>query len=167
VAGLSPGGPAEKAGVQRGDVILALNGKNVSDSSDLSLRISEMAPGDVAHLNVFRNGHAQQIGVTLGTLPQSSQAAAPSAGAGAALPGVTVQDLNSSLAQQLRLPPGTKGVVVTSVDPGSSADMAGVKRGDVILQVDRTPVQNVQDYSKALAGKANQPVLLLISRGGA
>jgi serine protease Do len=166
VAGLSPGGPAEKAGVQRGDVILALNGKNVADSSELSLRISEMAPGDVAHLNVFRNGHTQQIGVKLGTLPQSAQAAMPSPGTGTALPGVTVQDLNSGLAQQLRLPPGTKGVVVTSVDPGSAADMAGVKRGDVILQVDHTAVQNVQDYNKALAGKADQPVLLLISRGG-
>ena len=168
VADVSPGGPADKAGVQRGDVILALNGKEVTDSSELSLRISEMAPGNVAHLNVFRSGHNRQIGVTLGTLPQNGGQGAPPAGSGAgtALPGVTVQNLSSDLAQQLRLPPGTKGVVVTSVDPGSPADMADVKRGDVIMQVDHIPVQNVQEYAKALAGRADQPVLLLISRGG-
>ena len=168
VASISPGGPAQKAGVQRGDVILALNGKEVTDSSALSLSISEMAPGDVAHLNVFRNGHAQQIGVALGTLPQNIQSAerAPGSGAGIALPGVTVQDLTSGLAQQLRVPQGTKGVVVTSVDPTSPAAMADLKRGDVILQVDHRPVQNVQDYNKAIAGMADQAVLLLISRGG-
>lgn len=168
VASVSPGGPAQKAGLQRGDVILALNGKEVADSSSLSLSISEMAPGDVAHLNVFRNGHTQQIGVALGTLPQNAQSAeqAPGSGAGIALPGVTVQDLTSGLAQQLRLPQGTKGVVVTSVDPTSPAAMADVKRGDVILQVDHRPVQNVQEYNKALAGMADQAVLLLISRGG-
>jgi serine protease Do len=168
VANVSPGGPAEKAGVKRGDIILALNGKDVTDSSDLSLRISEMAPGNVAHLKVFRNRQPQQIDVKLGTLPQNATPGtpAPGAGGGAALPGVTVQNLTSGLAQQLGLPPGSKGVVVTSVDPTSAAAMAGVQRSDVILQVDHMPVQNVQDYNKALAGKANQPVLLLISRGG-
>ncbi|MGH9591297.1 MAG: Do family serine endopeptidase [Terracidiphilus sp.] len=168
VANVSPGGPADKAGVQRGDVILALDDKEVTDSSELSLRISEMAPGNVAHLKVFRSGQTQQIGVTLGTLPQNgrSGAPAPGSGAGTALPGVTVQNLTGALAQQLRLPPGTKGVVVISVDRGSPADVADVKRGDVILQVDHIPVQSVQDYNKALAGKADQPVLLLISRGG-
>lgn len=168
VASVGPGSPADKAGVKRGDVILALNGKDVTDSSDLSLRISEMAPGDVAHLKVFRDRQAQQINVKLGTLPQNAtpSAPAPGAGGGAALPGLTVQNLTDSLAHQLGLPPGAKGVVVTSVDPTSPAAMAGVQRSDVILQVDHTPVQNVQDYNKALSGKVNQPVLLLISRGG-
>jgi serine protease Do len=168
VAGVTPGGPADKGGIKRGDVILKLNGKDASDASDLSLRISEMSPGDVAHLSVFRDGHTQQIAVKLGTFPQNGQAVtqAPGSGMGAALPGVTVKNLTSDLGQQLGLPPGSKGVVVASVDPTSPAAMADVQRGDVILQVDHMPVQNVQDYNKALAGKSNQPVLLLISRGG-
>jgi serine protease Do len=170
VASVGPGGPADKAGVKRGDIILGLDNKDVIDASDLSLRISEMAPGNMAQLKIFRDGHNQQIGVKLGTYPQAGTSGAPAPGsggsAGEALPGLTVQNLTDGLAQQLGLPPGTKGVVVTAVDPTSPAAQAEVQRGDVILQVDHTPVQNVQDYNKALAGKANQPVLLLISRGG-
>ena len=168
IASVAPGGPAAKAGLKSGDVVLKLNGKDVVDMSDLSLRISEMAPGEVANMLIFRDGKTQQIGVTLGTLPETSQpgAPAPGSGGGTALPGLTVQELNSGNAQQFGMPPGSKGVVVTNVDPTSSAAAAGVQRGDVILQVDHLPVQNVQQYNKALAGKANQPVLLLISRGG-
>jgi serine protease Do len=168
VANVTPGGPADKAGIKSGDIILALNGKSVTDASDLSLRISELAPGDVANLDIHRDGKYQQIGVKLGTFPDNGQPAAhsPGPGAGNALPGLTVQNLTSGLAQQLGLPPGSKGVVVTSVDPTSSAAMAGVQHGDVILQVDHTPVTDVQDFNRALSGKANQPVLLLISRGG-
>ncbi len=166
VASVSPGGPANKAGVQRGDIILGLNGKGVTDASDLSLRVSEMTPGETARLSVYRNGHTQQIGVKLGVFPQNGQMAVGGQGSGAALPGLSVQDLNSGLAQQLGLPPGTKGVVVTSVDPSSAAAIAGVQHGDVILQVDHMTVDNVQEYNKAIAGKSNQPVLLLISRGG-
>lgn len=168
VASVSPGGPADKAGIKRGDIIMALDGKEVNDASDLSLRISQTTPGEVANLNVFRNGHTQQIGVKLGTFPQTEQSAAPTpgSGAGVALPGVNVQNLTGDLAKQLGLPPGSKGVVVTNVDPTSPAAMAQLQRGDVILQVDHMPVQSVQDYNKALAGKAGQPVLLLVSRGG-
>jgi serine protease Do len=168
IANVTPGGPADKAGVKRGDIILGLNGHDVTDASDLSLRISLMAPGDMAQLNIVRDGHKQQIGVKLGTFPQGTQLAAngQGSGAGTALPGLTVQNLTSGMAQQLGLPPGSKGVVVTSVDPTSDAAMAGIQHGDVILQVDHTPVTSVQDYNKAIAGKANQPVLLLISRGG-
>lgn len=168
IANVSPGGPADKAGVKRGDIVLGLNGHDVTDASDLSLRISELAPGDVAKLTIVRNGQKQQIGVKLGAFPQGAQPAAngKAPGAGNALPGLTVQNLTSGLAQQLGLPPGSKGVVVTSVDPTSAAAMAGIQHGDVILQVDHTPITSVMDYNKALAGKANQPVLLLISRGG-
>lgn len=168
VASVETGGPADKSGIKRGDIILALNGKAVADESDLSLRISELAPGDVAQLKVFRDGKYEQISAKLGTLPPDGTAGtpAPGSGGGAALPGLSVQNLTSSLADQLGLPPGSKGVVVTAVDPTSPAAQADVRRGDVILQVDHVPVQNVEEYNKALAGKANQPILLLISRGG-
>ncbi len=166
VADVNPKGPAAKAGVKRGDIILKLNGRNVVGSSDLSLHISEMAPGSVAHLDVYRNGKSQEISVKLGTFPESGQPGSAVQGSGVALPGLQVQNLTSALAQQLGLPQGSKGVVVMHVDPTSGAAQAGVQRGDVIEEVDHMPVENVQQYNKALAGRAGQPVLLLISRGG-
>ena len=166
VADVNPGGPAAKAGLKRGDIILKLNGEDVTGSSDLSLRISEMAPGSVAHLEVFRNKHLQPVNVTLGTYPDSGQPGSAIQGAGAALQGMQVENLTSSLAQQLGLPAGSKGVVVTQVDPTSAAGQAGIQRGDVIEEVDHQPVENVQQYNQTVAGRANQPVLLLISRGG-
>ena len=166
VADVVPGGPAAGSGLRRGDIILELDGKKVTDSSDLSLRISELAPGQEAHMQVFREGKMQQFNIKLGTLPESGQPGAPGQGGGAALRGLAVQDLTDTLAQQLGLPPGAKGVVVTRVDPTSGAAAAGLQRGDVILEVNHQQIQNVQEYQKAIAGKANQPILLLISRGG-
>jgi serine protease Do len=167
VGDVTPGGPGAKAGLQRGDIVQQLNGKPVSDASDLSVRISEMAPGAVAHLQVFRNGHQQQVDVTLGEYPEKGQPGGqPSQGAGAALQGVDVQNLTNDLAQQLNLPPGTTGVVVTQVDPNSAAAAAGIQQGDVIQEVNRKPVHTVQEFHQALAGAANQPILLLVNHGG-
>ena len=163
----TPGGPADKAGLQRGDIILELNGASVSGPDDLSLRISEMSPGSVAHLQIFRNGRTQQVNVTLGVFPESGQPGHPVAGAASALQGLQVENLTPGLAQQLGLPSALTGVVVTGVDPSSAAAAAGIQHGDVIEEVDRKPVHNVEEYQRAVAGKANQPVLLLLSRGGA
>ncbi len=166
IGDVTPGGPAAKAGLERGDIILELNGNSVSGPDDLSLRISEIPPGSVAHLKVYRNGHTQEIDVTLGTYPESEQPGAPVEGGGASLQGMHVENLTPDIAQQLGLPSGTAGVVVADVDPSSPAAAAGVKHGDVIEEVDRKPVHNVGEYRQALAGRANQPVLLLINRGG-
>ena len=166
VGDVTPGGPADKAGLKRGDIVLALNGDSVSGPDDLSLRIAEMAPGSVAHLTVYRDGHQQQINVTLGTFPENGQPGQPEAGVGAALQGMHVQNLTPDILQQLGLPAGTSGVVVTQVDPSSSAAAAGIQHGDVIEEVDRKPVHNLQEYQQALQGRANQPILLLINRGG-
>jgi serine protease Do len=117
-------------------------------------------------MQVFREGKMQQFNIKLGTLPESGQPGAPGQGGGAALRGLAVQDLTDTLAQQFGLPPGAKGVVITRVDPTSGAAVAGLQRGDVILEVNHQQIQNVQEYQKAIAGKANQPILLLISRGG-
>jgi serine protease Do len=125
-----------------------------------------MAPGSVAHLDVYRNGKTQEIDVTLGTYPESGQPGAPAEGAEAALQGLHVENLTPEIAQQLGLPPGTAGVVVTDVDQSSAAAAAGIQHGDVIEEVNRKPVHNIEEFRLALAGRANQPVLLLIDRGG-
>jgi serine protease Do len=166
IGDVTPGGPAEKAGLQRGDIVLKLNGSDVTGPDEFSLRISEMAPGSVAHLEVYRSGKSQEMNVVLGTYPETGQPGAPAQGGGAALQGLHVENLIPGIAQQLGLPAGTTGVVVTDVDQSSAAAAAGIQHGDVIEEVNRKPVHNIDDFRQALAGRANQPVLLLINRGG-
>ena len=166
VADVQSGSPAQKAGVKRGDIILKLNGQAVSGMSDLSLRVSEMSPGSIAHLQIFRNGHTMDINVKLGTFPANGVIASSGPRSGVGLPGLTVQNLTGTYDQQLGLPQGTKGVVATQVNPTSSAAAAGIQRGDVIEEIDHRPVDNVKEYNQAVAGKGNQPILVLLNRGG-
>jgi serine protease Do len=168
ISDVSPNGPASKAGIERGDIILELNGQSVSGPDDLSVRISEMAPGSVAHLQVFRNGQTRDVDVTLAEYPEHGQAGQPgtSGAQGTALKGLQVQDLTPALAQQLGVPTATTGVVVTGVDPSSAAAAADIERGDIIQEVNHKPVRNMEEYQQALAGTGNQPVLVLLNRGG-
>lgn len=167
VGDVAPNSPGAKAGLQRGDVVLQLNGTPVSGSDDLSLRISQMAPGAVAHLQVYRSGHTQNVDVTLDEYPEKNQPSQPSESGGAALNGLQVQNLSGDIRQQLGLPSAVTGVVVTAVDPGSPAAAAGIQEGDVVQEVDRKPVHSVDEYQRAIAGTQNQPVLLLINQKGA
>jgi serine protease Do len=166
VGDVTSNGPAAKSGLQRGDIVLKLNGTPVTGPDDLSLRVSEMAPGSVAHMQVYRNGQTQELNVTLGEYPENGQPGPATPGAAPALKGLQVQNLTPSITQQLGLPAGTFGVVVTNVDSDSSSAEAGIKQGDVIQEVNHKPVHNVDEFEHAVAGLANQPVLLLVDRGG-
>ncbi|MFZ0211930.1 MAG: Do family serine endopeptidase [Candidatus Acidiferrales bacterium] len=168
---VTPGSPAEKAGIKRGDIILALNGESITGSGELTAQIVNSAPGTTMHLKVFRDGKTFEVPVTLAvgapeqadiTGGQSAQPAEPSDNGGKALSGVRVEGLTSDIAQQLGVPMSTKGVVVDSVDQSSDAADAGLQRGDVIQEVNRKPVTNVEEFRSALAGTDNQPVLLLV-----
>lgn len=158
--------PAAKAGLKRGDVIVALNGQPVSSDRDLRLHISQTAPGTTVKLGVSRDGKTQDFNVTLGELPEKvAQAEGNNESAPGGLQGVEVQNLTPDLAQQLQLPAGTKGVVVSEVDPSSPA--AGeLNRGDVIQEVNHKSVSSVGEFKQAIAAAGNQPVLLLVNRGG-
>ena len=166
VGDVSPDSPAAKAGIERGDVVLELNGQTVNGPDDLSVHISQMAPGALAHLKVFRNGQTRDVHVTLGELTEKLQAAGATAGAPAALSGLQVQNLTPDLARQLGLPPSKTGLVVTSVDPSSAAAAAGLTPGDIIQEVNREAVRNVNEYQQAIASSGNQPILLLVERAG-
>ncbi|HTV82026.1 MAG TPA: Do family serine endopeptidase [Acidobacteriaceae bacterium] len=164
---VSPDGPAAKAGLERGDIIEDLNGHPILDGEELSVEISEMAPGSVAHLTVFRNGQTIQKDVTLGTFPTMGKGeAANGAAPGAALKGLAVQSLTPSLRQQLNLPSGIEGVVVSNVDPNSAAAAADVQQGDVIEEVNRRPVHSMDEYQAAASSIGDQPALLLLYRNG-
>lgn len=159
--------PGSRAGLKRGDVVTELNGEPVKDAGQLRLRISQTAPGTSVKLQIWRDGKTQDVNVTLGELPEKMAAAGGgSESGGGALEGVEVQELTPDIAQQLNLAPGTRGVVVSSVDPSSAAAAAGLDRGDVIQEVNHKRVTNMQEYKEALAGAGNQPVLLLINQNG-
>jgi serine protease Do len=168
VSGLKPDAPAAKAGLRDGDVILELNGQPVESANDLRLRISQSTPGTSVKLLVSRDGKTQNMNVTLGELPPDKTAEeTPGESSGSdGLEGVNVQDVTPDALQELQLPAGTRGVVVTSVDPSSSAAEAGLDRGFVIQEVNRKPVHNVSEYKQALASAGKQSVLLLVAAPG-
>src|SRR5579864_5104987 len=174
VVEVTEGSPAEKSGIQRGDIILDVNGKPVTDSNDLRMTISMMAPDSDANLKVFRNGSDKDVSVKLSPMPAELGAKNRSGdnseengdgSASSALSGVSVENLDAQAANQLGLSPNTKGVVVTKVDPSSEAAEAGLRRGDVIQEVNRQPVRNTAEFERAIHSSNGKP-LLLVNRNG-
>jgi len=166
VSDVEPGSPAQKGGLEKGDIIVALNGKPVTDDSQLRMNISMMAPGTTADLKVFRNGSERDLSIKLGELPADKErASAEPMNPQGGLEGVTVDNINPDTAEQLRLPAGTKGVVVTGIDPSSPLADSGLQQGDVIQQVNHQTVTNVNDFDRAVQ-KAGKNPLLLVNRQG-
>jgi serine protease Do len=169
VADVSAGSPAQKSGLERGDIILDVNGKPVADSNALRMTISMMAPDSDTKLKVLRNGSEREIAVKLSAMPTERAAAnseeKSNSSASSALSGVSVEDLDAQSANELGLSPNTKGVVVTNVDPSSEAAEAGLRRGDVIQEVNRQPVKNTSDFERAMHS-SNAKALLLVDRNG-
>jgi len=166
ISDVSPNSPASKAGLQTGDIVLELNGQAVNGPDDLSVHISQMAPGSVAHLELFRNGQSKNVDVTLGESPEKTPVAENNEETPTGLKGMQVQNLTPEISRQLKLPSSITGVVVTEVEPSSAAEAAGLQRGDVIQEVNRKPVHDVNQLRQALSGTGSQSVLLLVNRGG-
>jgi serine protease Do len=169
VGDVTPKGPAKDAGVQRGDVITAINGKTVNDSNELRNTISMMQPGQTVKLTINRNGSTKDIDVKLGELPLSKEEAAngsDNSSSKESMKGITVETLDSDTAQQLQLPESTKGVVVTGVDPSSPAADAGLRKGDVIQEVNHQPVKSASEFNAAMSKAEKSGTLLLVNRGG-
>ena len=167
VGDVSPNSPAQAAGIERGDIILDVNGKPVSDSNQLRMSISMMQPGTTLNLKTLRNGTERSASVKLAEMPTETAKAnsGDTGGSTKALEGVEVANLNSDIAQQLDLPASTKGVVVTGIDPASKMADSGLQKGDVIQQVNKQPVSNVSQFESAVRKAGDQP-LLLVNRGG-
>jgi len=166
IAELESDTPAARAGLKRGDVILAVNGQDVTSANDLRLRISQTPPGTNVKLQISRDGKIQDVNVALGELPEKAQKSGPAEGESGGLEGVEVQSLTPDLAEQLQLQPGTRGVVVTSVDPASQAAAAGLGRGDVIQEVNHKPVSSIEDFRRAVSAAGKGSILLLVNHQG-
>jgi len=162
VAEPQTGGPAAKAGVEAGDVITAVNGKDISDSRDLARTISGMSPGAAVHITVIRKGHEKTFDMTAGTLPDQREAnAVPEAPRQS---GYNIPELGISVTAQH----GRNGVAVTKVDPDGSAADRGVKNGDVILEAAGRKVATAVELRNAIdAGQKSgrHSVLLHVKSG--
>jgi serine protease Do len=168
VGDVSSNSPAQAAGIQRGDIILQINGKPVSDSNQLRMSVSMMQPGTELKLKTLRNGTERNATVKLAEMPTESAKADTSnddQGGTKALEGVEVSNLNAGIARQLNIPSSTKGVVVTDIDPASKMADSGLQKGDVIQEVNHQAVSNVSEFQSAIRKAGSEP-LLLVNREG-
>jgi serine protease Do len=169
VAGVTSGGPADKAGIKQGDIIIAFDGKKITDSTDLRNMVAATAPGTSVKLTLLRDGREMDVTAVLAERPANPGAQAPRREepkeSTSQKLGLSVQTLTPDLAQQLGYK-GQSGVVVSNVVPGSSADDAGLQSGDLIKEFNQIPVRTVQDFEKELRSMGKGDVAaLLVERG--
>lgn len=150
IAAVTPNGPAATAGLQNGDVIVEFNGQPVQDASQLKLRVAEAGPGTTVPVVVMRNGEKKTVNVTLRDEPNKEIASAnqPNNENGAAkdvLQGVSVSNLNPDVRSQLNIPGDVQGALITQVNPLSASYEAGLRSGDVILDINQHAVKDAQD----------------------
>jgi Do/DeqQ family serine protease len=169
VSSVQAGSPAERAGIRRGDVIVAFNGSPVTDSNSLRNQVARTQPGADVTLTISRDNREQQVRVSLGELPAERMTASSegsSDGNDTGKLGIRVEPLTPALADRLNLRGGAQGLVVTDVDPVGPAANAGIRENDVIEEVNRQPVRSVADLQPAIQRSGSKPSLLLINRGG-
>jgi serine protease Do len=166
VGDVTPNSPAQESGVHRGDILLDVNGKPVASANELRNTISMMEPGTSIKLKVLRDGSEHEISVKLGEMPTETAAVQPGNGdSSKALEGIEVANLTPGVADKLGLPSSSTGVVVTSVDPSSKIADSGLRKGDVIQEVNHESVKNVSEFQSALKKGGSDP-LLLVNRQG-
>jgi len=161
--------PAAKAGVKPGDVIVRYDGREVESTTHLRNMVAATAPGTEAKLVVIRNGKEETLTVTVVKLTPEKMAAGTPSEEGGVLSklGMAVQTLTPDLAKQFGAQ-GAEGAVITDVQEGSPASLAGLQPGDVIVEADRQKVTSADDLQEALGkAKDKDTVLLLIKRKGA
>jgi serine protease Do len=163
VAQVASGGPAEKAGIERGDVILGFDGKEIAESKDLPRIVASTPVGKTVTVKLLRNGKAMDRQVKMGEMEEKIDFSKLHSSHKTL--GIEVQNLTPEIAKQLGVKKDA-GIVVTQVEPGSPAEEAGIQTGDVIKQVNRKPVRDVEDFVQKVEKASDKDrVLLLIQRG--
>lgn len=181
ISQVTPGGPAEKSGLKMGDVVTGIDGKTVKNADDLTMNVISHSPGSTVSLDVMRDGKPVKLSVTLGQRPNTvdwdqkkqgdndngdDNGSDNSANGGATVRGITVQALTPEVAQQIKVPVGTKGVVVTDVDQSSPAADANLGQGIVIIAVNRQNVTSVSDFKRLMNEAKGKAALLTVNVGG-
>ncbi len=159
--------PAEKAGLQRGDIILEYDGKKIEEPNILRNMVANNLPGEEHTAMVMRDGKTKHVTITIGELPSDVQQTVETTDVQNVMKGITVQDMSPEIAKKLRIPDKIKGVIISDIDDSSMA--AGIlAQGDVIQEINRKKVIDTKNYSDFVSKiKKDESVLLLIYRGGA
>ncbi len=166
VAQVQKDSPAEKAGLKEGDVIVEFNGIPVEDAGSFRARVASTKPGTKVKLMVMRNGERKEIEVEIGKRPPEEGVKVEGDTVSSSNLGIMGQTLTPDLAKEFGYE-GQKGVIVTDVEVGSPADRAGLRSGDLIIEVNRKPVTNVNEFNSAIkeTPKDKRGVLLKVKRG--
>jgi len=173
VSSVAPGGPAERAGIKRGDVITAINKQPVSDNNSLRNLVASLGPGATADVTTVRDGREQNFQVALAELPDRQRAESEETssntggGVGNERFGLTVQPLTAEAASRYGLDADDQGLLVTKVDPTGSAATAGIRQGDLIQEVNRQPLKTVTEFAAAIQRSGARPALVLVKRRNA
>jgi serine protease Do len=170
VSDVADGSPAEHGGLKQGDVIIEYQGSAMEDPAALQRAVTGTPVGTKAKVKVLRDGQAKELTIVVGEQPETRKLARAGQDSSAdhALAGIEVQPLDRQTARELGLSEKTKGVVVTAVEPDSTADRAGLTEGDVIQEVNRQPIRSLADFERVTTQlKKDHPVLMLINRRGA
>jgi serine protease Do len=173
IANVTPNGPAAKAGLQTGDTIVSVNGKAVASGDELVSEISVLRPGAVAKIGYVRNGKPGTMDITIADRQKlfATRLGDEEEGGEEAQPqesrlGVNVKDITPDIADRMKLP-NSKGVLVQEVKPGGFGDNVGVSRGDVILEINKQPVNSEADFRKVQSQlKGGQDVVFLVRPRG-
>jgi len=169
ISSVTPGSAADRAGLKQGDVIQSFNGETVKDFNSLRNRVADSAPGSNATVAIVRDGSRRDVTVKL---DEASADKSVRRGESDSTPedqsalGVSVAPLTPELANRFNLPKNARGVVVQDVNPDGRAADAGIQAGDVIEQINRTPVNSVEELRSAVRRTSDRPLLLLVNREG-
>ena len=162
VANVNRDAPAERGGIEIGDVIIEFNGQLVKESNDLPIIVARTSVGKEVSVIVLRDGKEVKLSVTIGEYPEE-EVLASAKGKGDL--GLTVKRVTPQIAESLGLD-RAQGVVITMVEPGSPAEEAGLRPRDVIVEIDRKSILKLSDYQKAVTRiKKGKGVLFLVRRG--
>jgi serine protease Do len=163
IADVQKDGPADKAGIKSGDILTALAGKKIKDNPSFRSDVARILPNKKIELDICRDGKSRKVSVTVGTFPDEGDAGKGTLDDPAVLDklGFDIQDLTDEVAQQLGYA-DNNGVIVSEVAPGSLAEEAGIGRGMLILEVNRSEVTNVKDFEKAVGKMKNGSLLLRV-----
>jgi S1-C subfamily serine protease len=160
---IEPGSPAEKAGLNHGDVIITLDGVKIKNFQDFLFKIAEHAPGDTVTLEILRNGTKQEMKLTLADSDDFMNVTAGYSSENA-WRGINVADLNSQIAQQYNLDGIENGVVVVKIDKNSPAEDSNLAEGDVIIEIEGRSVKDVKDFNSIKNDVKNTKKPILIYR---
>ena len=173
VAHVVPGSPADQAGLKTGDTITTVDGKKVTKGTELVAEIASRKPGSKVELGFLRNGKVQEASVTVADRAKlfAARLNEDDGDNGESTPkqskfGITVRKLTPEMADRLDVPSG-KGVIVQDVKPGSFAEDIGMSRGDIILEVNKQPVNSEEEFARVESSmKSGQDVVFLVRQRG-